>query len=171
MSACVTAGDEQATQPKVEKPATISREAWGSDPLPIPDERRHEPKFITIHHAGVDWKEGSDPYEKVRNLQTWGKKTVADGGKDWPDLPYHYLIAPDGTIFEGRPVEYEPENTTWTTRTSAATAMSRKIRAARAPTCTATSKTGNCSAGSIRSAPANRRRSISARRWKMGRRR
>jgi N-acetyl-anhydromuramyl-L-alanine amidase AmpD len=27
-------------------------------------------------------------------------------------LPYHYLIAPDGRIFEGRPVEYEPESNT-----------------------------------------------------------
>lgn len=112
MSACATAGDEQAAQAEVAKPATVSREAWGSDPLPIPEERKHEPKFITIHHAGVDWKAGSDPYEKVRNLQTWGKKSVADGGKDWPDLPYHYLIAPDGTIFEGRPVAYEPETNT-----------------------------------------------------------
>src|SRR5207249_10377189 len=30
----------------------------------------------------------------------------------WPDLPYHFLIAPDGRIFEGRPVEYEPESNT-----------------------------------------------------------
>lgn len=112
LSACATAGDKQAEQPKVEKPAMVAAAEWGSDPLPIPDQRRHEPKFITIHHAGVDWKAGSDPYEKVRNLQTWGKKTVADGGKDWPDLPYHFLVAPDGTIFEGRPVEYEPETNT-----------------------------------------------------------
>ncbi len=30
----------------------------------------------------------------------------------WPDLPYHYIIAPDGTIFEGRDVKYEPESNT-----------------------------------------------------------
>lgn len=100
------------TKPAVEKPEIVTAEQWGSDPLPIPDERKHEPKFITLHHAGVDWKAGSDPYEKVRNLQAWGKKTVEDGGKDWPDLPYHFLISPDGTIFEGRPVEYEPETNT-----------------------------------------------------------
>lgn len=116
LSACATAGDK-AAQPRIEKPATITAVEWGSDPLPIPDERRHEPKYITIHHAGVEVKPDSDPYASVRNLQAWGKKTVADGGKDWPDLPYHFLIASDGTIFEGRPVEYEPEtNTTYKVR-------------------------------------------------------
>jgi N-acetylmuramoyl-L-alanine amidase len=105
-------GDTAQTQPAIEKPAMVTTEDWGSDPLPIPDERKHTPKFITIHHAGVDWEAESDPYEKIRNLQAWGKKTVEDGGKDWPDLPYHFLIAPDGRIFEGRPVEYEPETNT-----------------------------------------------------------
>ena len=109
----VLADDETAqSRPVIEKPETITAEQWGTDPLPIPEQRRHEPRFITIHHAGVDWAAGSDPYEKIRNLQTWGKKSVDEGGKDWPDLPYHFLIAPDGRIFEGRPVEYEPETNT-----------------------------------------------------------
>ncbi|HWB53888.1 MAG TPA: peptidoglycan recognition family protein, partial [Tepidisphaeraceae bacterium] len=34
------------------------------------------------------------------------------GKKYWPDLPYHFLIAPDGRIFEGRPVRYEPATNT-----------------------------------------------------------
>lgn len=113
LSASVLADDESAqSRPAVEKPETVTAEQWGTDPLPIPEERRHTPRFITIHHAGVDWQAGSDPYEKIRNLQAWGKKSVEDGGKDWPDLPYHFLIAPDGRIFEGRPVEYEPETNT-----------------------------------------------------------
>ena len=111
----VTVWAEQEAQdapPPVDRPRVVSAKEWGSDPLPIPDERKHEPKYITVHHAGVTWKAGSDPYEKIRNLQAWGKKSVEDGGKDWPDLPYHYLIAPDGRIFEGRPVTYEPETNT-----------------------------------------------------------
>ncbi len=116
LCACATGvvaeSDTAQTHPAVEKPATVTAEQWGSDPLPIPEERKHEPKFITIHHAGADWKAGSDPYEKIRNLQAWGKKSVEDGGKDWPDLPYHFLISPDGRVFEGRPVVYEPETNT-----------------------------------------------------------
>jgi N-acetylmuramoyl-L-alanine amidase len=100
------------TQPAVERPATVTANEWGSDPLPIPQERKHTPKFITVHHAGVIWKAGNDPYEKIRGLQAWGKKSVEDGGKGWPDVPYHFLIAPDGRIFEGRPIEYEPETNT-----------------------------------------------------------
>ena len=103
---------EQANESGVAKPAMVTAEQWGSDPLPIPENRKHVPKYITLHHAGVEWKAGSDPYEKIRNLQAWGKKSVEDGGKGWPDLPYHFLIAPDGTIFEGRPVAYEPETNT-----------------------------------------------------------
>lgn len=67
---------------------------------------------ITIHHAGVVWKEGDDPYKKIRALQTWGKRD-----KHWPDVPYHWLIAPDGRIFEGRDWHFEGEtNTEYDTR-------------------------------------------------------
>lgn len=113
ITSCTSSDTRPAKAPPgLEKPRVVTAEQWGSDPLPIPKERKHTPKFITIHHAGVEWKAGSDPYEKIRNLQAWGKKTVDDGGKDWPDLPYHFLISPDGRIFEGRPVAYEPETNT-----------------------------------------------------------
>ena len=80
---------------------------WGSAPQAIPESRKHVPKFITVHHAGVVWKAGDDPVKKLKGLQAWGQKE-----KKWPDLPYHFLIAPDGRIFEGRPVIYEPETNT-----------------------------------------------------------
>lgn len=40
-------------------------------------------------------------------MQKWGQTD-----KHWPDLPYHFLIAPDGRIFEARPLQYEPESNT-----------------------------------------------------------
>src|SRR5438876_3364600 len=82
-----------ATTRPVEKPPIVTREEWGSQPQPIPDSRRHTPKFITIHHAGVDWKAGRDPVAFVRTMQQWGQRE-----KGWPDLAYHFLIAPDGRI-------------------------------------------------------------------------
>ena len=88
------------------RPAVVSAKDWGSKPQPIPDSRKHTPKYINLHHAGVEWK-GGDPYKFVRNMQGWGQRD-----KNWPDLPYHFLIAPDGTIFEGRPLIYEPESNT-----------------------------------------------------------
>jgi len=99
---------QSAPGPMVAKPPEIvSRAQWHSEPQPIPEERKHQPQFITIHHAGVLWKTGGDPVKFVRNMQKWGQTE-----KKWPDLPYHFLIAPDGRIFEGRPLEYEPESNT-----------------------------------------------------------
>jgi hypothetical protein len=97
-----------ATRPVVvPKPPIVSAQEWGSKPQPIPDERRHTPRFITIHHAGVVWKSTGDPATFVRNVQSWGQRD-----RKWPDLPYHFLIAPDGRIFEGRPLVYEPDSNT-----------------------------------------------------------
>jgi hypothetical protein len=94
----------------------VTRAEWGSKPDPIPAALRHTPAWITIHHAGVLWTNTQDPADFVRAMQAWGKKRpqVEKPPRDtyWPDLPYHYLIAPDGRIFEGRPVEYEPESNT-----------------------------------------------------------
>lgn len=95
-----------ATQPISRPKQIVTTQQWESTPQPIPDSRRHTPKYITIHHAGVEWK-GGDPAKFVKNMQSWGQKD-----KNWPDLPYHFLIAPDGTIYEGRSLEYEPETNT-----------------------------------------------------------
>lgn len=89
------------------RPVIVSAAEWGSDPLPIDDTRRHTPKFITIHHAGVFWKGDRSPVQFIRAMQSWGQRD-----KNWPDLPYHFLIAPDGVIYEGRSLEYEPESNT-----------------------------------------------------------
>jgi hypothetical protein len=97
-------------------PNIVTREEWKSDPDPIPDARRHTPRFVTLHHAGVLWTNSQTPEQFLQNLQAWGKRRpeIEKPPMDtyWPDLAYHYLIAPDGRIFEGRPVEYEPESNT-----------------------------------------------------------
>jgi len=97
-------------------PKFVSAEEWGSQPDPIPEERRHTPKYVTLHHAGVLWTGDRDPIEFVRNMQAWGKRRpeIEKPPRDtyWPDLPYHFLIAPDGRIFEGRSLDYEPESNT-----------------------------------------------------------
>ncbi len=88
----------------VPMPPIVTREQWGSKPQPIDDSHKQVPKFITIHHGGILWKTGADPVQFVRTVQTWGQKE-----KNWPDLPYHFMIAPDGRIFQARPIEFEPE--------------------------------------------------------------
>jgi hypothetical protein len=98
------------------KPDITTREQWGSKPDPIPDSRKQVPVWITIHHAGELWTNKHPAVEFVRNMQTWGKKRPQleqpPRNTYWPDLPYHFLIAPDGEIFEGRDIQYEPESNT-----------------------------------------------------------
>lgn len=85
----------------------VSREAWGSRPHPIDSSMRHRPLRVNLHHSGVVWKTGDDPLVKIVNLQRWGQREKA-----WPDLPYHFLVAPDGRIFEGRELQFQPESNT-----------------------------------------------------------
>ncbi len=110
-------GAEPASRVPVPRPPKfVTAQEWGSRPDPIGDERRHTPKYVTLHHAGVLWTADRDPVEFVRNMQAWGKRRpeIEEPPRNtyWPDLPYHFLIAPDGRIFEGRPLDYEPESNT-----------------------------------------------------------
>ena len=66
---------------------------------------------ITLHHQGEVWKEGTDIEAYLRRLQQWSRLT-----KGWADIPYHYVVGPDGRIYAARPLaqpgdtntEYDP---------------------------------------------------------------
>jgi N-acetyl-anhydromuramyl-L-alanine amidase AmpD len=99
---------QPTTKPSsIARPPIVSARQWGSQPQPIGDDHKHTPQFITIHHAGELWTGKKTPEEYLRAMQKWGQRE-----KGWPDLPYHFLIAPDGRIFEGRPIAYEPQSNT-----------------------------------------------------------
>ncbi len=85
----------------------VSREQWGSQPQPFPPEMQQTPTRLVVHHAGVVAKPGEDGAEKMRKLQAWGQKE-----KDWADVPYHFIIAQDGRIYEGRDWHYRPASNT-----------------------------------------------------------
>jgi hypothetical protein len=104
--ACSTTGVKKS------EPSTniLPRSSWNAlEPRPY---RSHIPSRITVHHEGTKLEITDDAAKKIRNIQSWGM------GKDrnWTDIPYHFLIAPDGTIYEGRNVftvgetatEYDP---------------------------------------------------------------
>lgn len=86
------------------------RSSWQADnPKPF---KQHIPERITIHHEGTKFEKSDDAQKHIKNVQTWGM------GKDrnWSDIPYHFLIDPNGNIYEGRNVftvgetatEYDP---------------------------------------------------------------
>jgi hypothetical protein len=64
---------------------------------------------ITLHHSGEakPMTLQDNAVKKLKDLQTWGKND-----KNWWDVPYHFLIAPDGTIYEGRDYRYMGETNT-----------------------------------------------------------
>ncbi|MEX0662504.1 MAG: family 10 glycosylhydrolase [Balneolaceae bacterium] len=74
----------------------------------------HEITDITLHHSGSaePLTEEDDLVEKLQNLYEWGVEE-----RNWWDVPYHYLIGLDGTIYEGRDPRYAGEtNTRYDTR-------------------------------------------------------
>ena len=91
-------------------PQIISVEVWGGSP-PTAREEPQSIHRITLHHQGEIWKDGTDPEAYLRRLQQWSRLT-----KRWADIPYHYVIAPDGRIYAARPLsqagdtntEYDP---------------------------------------------------------------
>lgn len=61
--------------------------------------KQHVPVKITVHHEGGKvLTETDDAKQRLKNIQTWGMGP----DRKWADVPYHLLIAPDGTVYEGR---------------------------------------------------------------------
>ncbi len=74
----------------------IPRSGWSANAPK--DYKQHVPVRITVHHEGTRLEVTDDAAKKIKAIQVWGM------GKDrnWTDIPYHFLIAPDGKIYEGR---------------------------------------------------------------------
>lgn len=66
---------------------------------------------ITVHHQGEIWEPGGDVAAYLVRLQKWSRSA-----KGWSDIPYHYVVAPDGRVYAARPwsvagdtnTEYDP---------------------------------------------------------------
>jgi hypothetical protein len=89
----------------VKKPDIISRKDWQAKD-PIVEAKEHTVRFITIHHTATKQKEGVSIEKKMRNLQNFSQteSRLASGKLKpaWSDVPYHFYIAADGKIAEGR---------------------------------------------------------------------
>lgn len=83
-----------------------SRTEWkAAAPKPY---RTHVPVRLTVHHEGTRLAAGTDPARKILAIQRWGMGP----DRNWADVPYHYFIAPDGTIYQGRDVNTVGETNT-----------------------------------------------------------
>jgi hypothetical protein len=69
----------------------------------------HNITHVTLHHTGDarPLLPGDDPVQRLRGLQAWGARD-----RNWWDLPYHFLMDLQGTIYEGRDYHYLGETNT-----------------------------------------------------------
>jgi hypothetical protein len=96
-------------------PALLDRVAWGAKPA-LAGMRPHRPYSIIVHHTGERQNPRRDLAAKLRGLQAFSQapRKMAGGRTlpPWPDLPYHYYIGADGTIGEGRDVNFAGDTNT-----------------------------------------------------------
>ena len=91
-------------------PPVITSEEWGSvPPARAMSEGRSQTAIhtLTVHHQGLVWMPGSDVAAYLRNLQQWSRRA-----KGWIDVPYHYIIAPDGAVYQGRSPKWAGDTNT-----------------------------------------------------------
>lgn len=76
----------------------VSRAQWGAAPASSASHCRvsHSPTHITIHHTGNTNDSRGDYYANMRGIQNY---LMAVRG--FCDTGYHFVVAPDGTIFQG----------------------------------------------------------------------
>lgn len=112
MAAGSATAQERTPLPSV---PVVEREAWGGAP-PVAPMIPQIPRALTIHHSGTPMHPERDPAETVRNLYAFSTRrdTLGDGRvkEPWPDIPYHFYIAPDGTTLETRDVAFEGDTNT-----------------------------------------------------------
>jgi N-acetylmuramoyl-L-alanine amidase len=96
-------------------PTLVTREAWRAKD-PLPGMRTHRPFGIIIHHTAVGRNLKISLEAKMRNLQSFSQRPVhvvqGKPNSSWPDVPYHFYIAFDGRIAEGRDVRSPGDSNT-----------------------------------------------------------
>lgn len=93
VSGCSSAKKSAANNEDV---SVLPRSAWkAADPRPY---KQHVPVRITVHHEGTKLLASDDAVKKIKGIQAWGMGPE----KNWADVPYHFFIAPNGAVYEGR---------------------------------------------------------------------
>jgi len=90
----------------IHKPDIIARDQWLAS-IPIGPLTTHQISKITIHHTGLDGDGTLDNRDRVHAIQFYHQSK-----RHYADVAYHYLIAGNGQIFEGRSVNFAGETNT-----------------------------------------------------------
>lgn len=81
----------------IPKPAVMSREDWKAVP-PREPYTPHTPDGIVVHHT---WQPDQAHYRKEATIRGIQRFHMED--RKWNDIGYHFLIGPEGVIYQGRP--------------------------------------------------------------------
>lgn len=104
-----------ATAPDAAALDLLTRAEWGAKP-PTLAMTAHTPRMITIHHTATTHKPKQSTAAKLKSLQAFSQSNgkLADGRrkKAWADVPYHYYIAANGEVAEGRQVGFAGDTNT-----------------------------------------------------------
>ncbi len=99
----------------VSNPTIISRQDWKAK-KPVGTVKEHSIRYITIHHTATLQKKTTAIEKKMQNLQSFSQSSsrLASGKMKpvWFDVPYHYYIAVDGKIAEGREIKFVGDTNT-----------------------------------------------------------
>jgi len=86
-------------QKVVARPAIVSRAAWGARP-PKNAYTQHQVQRLIVHHSWIPNQSQYKGAASIRGIQSYH---MDDPQTSWTDIGYHFLIGPEGTIYEGRP--------------------------------------------------------------------
>lgn len=90
--------------------ASLPKEIAQSDKANGPEYRlrvKHHIDKLTLHHSATNHTAEDDITTKLRNMQIWGEKD-----RNWFDVPYHFFIDIDGSIFQARDYHYAGDTNT-----------------------------------------------------------
>lgn len=107
--------ERAASKAKAPRPEIVSRREWNAAE-PVGEGKEHTIRRITIHHTATAQKADVPIEKKLQGLQRFSQteSRLASGKTKpvWFDVPYHYYIAADGRIAEGRDIRFAGDTNT-----------------------------------------------------------
>ncbi|MDD3148246.1 MAG: peptidoglycan recognition family protein [Candidatus Riflebacteria bacterium] len=81
------------------KPTVVARSAWGARPAKSAY-TPHVPQRLIVHHSYLPAQATYKGASTIRGIQNYH---MDDPKTSWADIGYHFLIGPEGVIYQGRP--------------------------------------------------------------------
>ena len=105
-----TADDTVGPEGNVPMPPLVTRAMWGAKP-PKDPYTDHVPYQLTVHHSSSPTQTEYQGAASIRGIQAFHMGPE----RGWSDIGYHFLVGPDGKLYEGRPATavgaHSPPNT------------------------------------------------------------